>query len=72
MTVFVPTMKTITSGPAEAAGATVEYLTTVEPTLTPLLSALTTEPSSRVAAEPPGVSFDDPIWTTPEESAETV
>lgn len=68
VTVLVPTMKTTTFGPATDAGATVEYLTTDEPTLTPSLSALTTDPSSSVAAEPPTVSLVEPMLTMPDES----
>lgn len=75
VTVLVPTTTTTTLGEAAAAadaGATVEYLTMLEPTLTPSLSALTTDPSSSVAAEPPGVSLVEPSSTTPDDSWDKV
>lgn len=72
VTVLVPTTNTMTLEAAADAGATVEYLATVEPILTPSLSALTTDPSSRVAAKPPGVSLVEPISTTPDDSCEKV
>lgn len=78
VTVFVPTTKTTTSGPAKVegervtGGVTVEYLTVVDPTMTPSLAALTTEPSMSVAAGPPRLILVESMSMTPAESQETL